>query len=324
MTSEPAYTPLTWRAAALDRPSAIALGNFDGVHLGHRRILEALRARAEAEGLEPVALTFEPHPRQFLFPDARTSLLTSPREKAARMAELGITVVTLVFDADLAALSAEAFATDVLMGRLRGTCFFLGSDHRFGKGARGDAALLRSLATGSTQGNGKHGMDCVTEIAPAFESGELVSSSGIRHHLKTGNIARANILLGRPYSLRGTVGPGDGRGRQLGYPTANLQIEDPRKILPFGVFGGTVVVDGTPRSAVANIGLRPTFKEGNPEPAVEIHLLDWTGDLYGKTLDFEVLHFLRPEQRFDGIESLKRQIAIDIEKWRKIGISGSF
>jgi riboflavin kinase/FMN adenylyltransferase len=318
MLPEPAYTPLAWRDAHLDRPSAIALGNFDGVHLGHRRILEALRARAEAEGLEPVALTFEPHPRQFLFPDARTSLLTSPREKAERMAELGITVVTLAFDADLAALTAESFANDVLMGRLRGTCFFLGSDHRFGKGARGNAALLRAQTTTETSA------DSVVEVPPAYESGELVSSSGIRHHLKTGNIVRANTLLGRPYSLRGIVGPGDGRGRQLGFPTANLVVEDPRKILPFGVFGGTVTVDGTLHSTVANIGMRPTFQGGTPEPTVEIHLLDWAGDLYGQTLDFEILHFLRPEQRFAGIESLKHQIALDIEKWRKIEISGSF
>ena len=295
--------------------TAIALGNFDGVHLGHRRILEALRARAQADGLEPVALTFEPHPRQFLFPDARTSLLTSPREKAALLAELGITVVTLTFDADLAALTAEEFANDVLIGRLRGACFFLGSNHRFGKGARGDATLLRTLLGAHTEGS-----EVVLEVPPAFESGELVSSSAIRHHLKNGNVARANTLLGCPYALRGTVGPGDGRGRQLGFPTANLRIEDVRKILPFGVFGGQVTLDGVRHSVVANIGMRPTFKEGTPEPLVEIHLPDWSGDLYGQPLDFELLQFLRPEQHFDGIESLKRQITLDVETWKKVAI----
>jgi riboflavin kinase/FMN adenylyltransferase len=293
--------------------TAIALGNFDGVHLGHRRILEALRARAAAAGLDPVALTFEPHPRQFLFPEARTSLLTSPREKEALIAALGVTVVTLPFDAAMAALAAEDFAAEVLVKRLRGAHFFLGTNHRFGRGARGDAALLRSLAGGT---------DRVEEIPPVFEGGELVSSSGIRHHLKDGNVARAGVLLGRCYRLRGTVVRGSERGRLLGFPTANLRVEDPRKILPFGVFGGHAFVEGHPpaRSAVANIGMRPTFNGGDPEPSVEIHLLDWEGDLYGRTLEFELRHFVRAERRFDGVETLRRQIAEDVENWKKADI----
>jgi riboflavin kinase/FMN adenylyltransferase len=310
-------TVLSWRDLEADGApgaSAIALGNFDGVHLGHRRILDALRARAKADGLEPVALTFEPHPRQFLFPDAKTSLLTTPREKTALIEAEGVTVVTLAFDADLAALEADTFASDVLMTRLRGAHFFLGDDHRFGKGARGNAALLR--ARGAAGGLGP---DCVTTVAPAVDAGEPVSSSSIRHHLKDGRIARANTLLGRPYSLSGTVVPGAARGRTLGFPTANLRPEDPRKILPFGVLGGFVLLpDGLRHPAVANIGLRPTFHDVPPEPSVEVHLLDWTGSLYDQPLTFEFHHFVRPEQKFDGLEALKRQIVLDVDSWRNL------
>ncbi len=300
--------------AASAAASVIALGNFDGVHRGHCRVLDAVRTRARAQGQRPLALTFEPHPRQFLFPDAKTSLLTTPREKAALIEAQGVSVVTLAFDADFAALDAETFATEVLIKRLRGAHFFVGADHRFGKGARGDATLLGAL--GAAAG---FGPDCVTLVTPAVEDGELVSSSGIRHHLKDGRIARANHLLGRPYSLSGTVVPGSARGRTLGFPTANLSPEDPRKILPFGVFGGYACLpDGTRHAAIANLGLRPTFHATPPEPSVEIHLLDWTGDLYHQPLSFEFHHFVRPERKFEGIEALKTQIMGDIAAWRAI------
>jgi riboflavin kinase/FMN adenylyltransferase len=312
MTSGNPTHDASWRDVRLIRPSAIALGNFDGVHLGHRRILEALRARAEAAGLEPVALTFEPHPRQFLFPDAKTSLLTSPREKAALIGALGVTVVTLSFDADLASLAAEDFATGVLMDRLRGACFFLGADHRFGKGGRGDVALLRSLV-GAKSGTKDSG-DYVTEVPPETKNGELVSSSAIRHYLKNGKVERANAMLGRLYSLSGTVGHGAGRGRGIGFPTANLQVEDSRKILPFGVFGGVAILDGESRSAVANIGLRPTFS--GTEPSAEVHLLDWSGDLYGREMTFEFRQRLREEKRFDSTDALRDQIRRDVAGWR--------
>jgi riboflavin kinase/FMN adenylyltransferase len=318
MTPSPApeqgFSPAReWHQVAREKPSAIALGNFDGVHLGHRRILEALREKALAEGVEPIALTFEPHPRQFLFPESKTSLLTSPREKAALIAALGIELVTLTFDAGFAALSAEAFVTDVLVKRLRGAHFFLGDNHRFGKGARGDISLLRALVNESGQGGR------VNEIPPVLDQGEIVSSSVIRHHLKDGNVARAAALLGRSYSLRGTVVRGAARGRELGFPTANLRVEDPRKILPFGVYGGVAKFGdgargGMPVSAVANIGLRPTFS--GPEPSVEVHLLDWDGDLYGRELEFELREHLRPERRFDSIEALRDQIRRDVAAWR--------
>jgi riboflavin kinase/FMN adenylyltransferase len=314
-------TALSWRDLHVDLSpssgSVIALGNFDGVHVGHRHIFDALRERAAADGLKPLALTFEPHPRQFLFPDAKTSLLTTPREKVSLIHAQGVTVVTLAFDAALAALSAEMFVTDILFDRLHGRHFFLGPDHRFGHRARGTADLLRT--EGADAGLGEN---CVTSIAPAHESDELVSSSAIRHHLKNGDVLRANAMLGRPYSLTGSVVTGAARGRTLGFPTANLRPEDPRKILPFGVFGGYAILsDGSRHPAVANLGLRPTFHDAPPEPSVEIHLLDWSGTLYDQPLTFEFHHFVRPERKFDGLEALKAQIVLDVEAWRKLSNS---
>lgn len=307
--STPDFSARAWTTLARrDRPAVVALGNFDGVHVGHQHILRTLKARAEALGADAIALTFDPHPREFLFPDRRTSLLTTPREKADRIAAHGVEPITLSFDAGLAGMEAEAFVHDVLQGRLRGVHFLMGTDHRFGRGARGNLALLRELA----------GAEHVSDIEPVAVDGVTASSSAIRHRLKEGDVAGANAMLGRPYRLRGTVVPGAARGRLLGFPTANLAVDDPRKTLPFGVTGGRVFLgdDVAPVPAVANIGLRPTF-DGGKTPSVELHLLDWSGDLYGRTLEFEMEAFIRPEMRFDGPDSLKRQIAEDVRGWRE-------
>jgi riboflavin kinase/FMN adenylyltransferase len=301
-------TPMTPRDTV--PASAIALGNFDGVHLGHRRILEALRAHAAAHGLRPLALTFDPHPRHFFAPERKAVLLTPPREKEALIAALGVEVATLPFDAAVAALPAEAFVRDVLHARLGGKAFFLGPDHRFGRGALGDAALLRALCE-----HAGHGESSVTEIAPVSLDGDIVSSSAIRARIEAGDPAGAAAMLGRPYSLSGEVVRGRERGRLLGFPTANVRPEDPRKILPaFGVYAGHARFDGEERPALANIGLRPTF--GEPEPSIEIHIPDGSFDLYGKTVEFTVEAALRPERKFESPEALRSQIARDVENWR--------
>ncbi len=299
-------TPLDWKSLSRSRPALVALGNFDGVHLGHRRILEALRAEADRLKLDPVALTFEPHPRAFFFPDKRTVLLTSAREKEELIAALGISVVTLVFDSGLAGLEAGDFIREILIRRLQGRRFFLGPDHRFGKGAVGNAEWLRKT----------FGSDSIHEIAPVEQHGETVSSSAIRHHLKAGRVEEAGAMLGRFYSLRGEVVRGEGRGRQLGFPTANLRLEEERKALPaFGVYGGEARIGDDRFPAVGNIGLRPTFA-GEKIPSVEIHLRGIDEDLYGKELGFELRRFIRPEKAFDSGESLRRQIAEDVAAWR--------
>ena len=291
-------------------PTAIALGNFDGVHIGHHHILQQLQSEAKSRGLEPVALTFDPHPRHFLFPDQKAPLLTPYLEKEMLLRNCGVDAVTLEFNSEMANLSAEDFISEVLIKKLRGEFFLLGPGHRFGKGAKGNIELLISML----------GKDRVREIPPIIdESGEVVSSSSIRRHLEAGQVEYANRMLGRSYCLRGEVAHGAERGRTIGFPTANLKLEDDRKALPaFGVYGGTASFKDRRVSAVGNIGLRPTI-EGFHAPSVEVHLIDFNEDLYGIDLVFEIQHYLRPEKKFDSLESLKNQIAQDVADWRSHG-----
>lgn len=300
-------TPQNWQGLSRTRPSVVALGNFDGMHLGHRRLLESLQQASKRLALDPVVLTFEPHPRHFLFPEKRTVLLTPPREKAERLAEFGVEVITMVFDNTLAQMSGEDFIR-VLVERLQGQHFLLGPGHRFGKNAKGDAQMLERML-GSSSGNK------VKEIPPEIlEGGMVVSSSHIRRFLEEGQIEMANRMLGRPYFLRGKVIRGEERGKSLGFPTANLWLEDERKALPaFGVYGGRALFKNQFYSAVANLGVKPTFS--GHSATIEIHLLEFTGDLYGEELGFEVQHFLRPEQKFASIEALRAQIGLDIAHW---------
>ncbi len=300
---------LDWRSLSRPRPTAIALGNFDGVHLGHRRILGALREEAVRRSLDPVVLTFDPHPRHFLFPEQKAPLLTPPREKEALMRECGVDVLTLAFDAGMAAVSAEEFVSEVLIRRLHGEAFFLGPGHRFGNKARGDAELLKSFPGVKKA--------AVWEIAPVIdETGEIISSSSVRRHLEAGQTELANRMLGRPYRLRGQVIHGAERGRLLGFPTANLRLEDERKAYPaYGVYGGAAIFGDRRFSAVANIGFRPTLA-GPKALSVEVHLLDFNEDLYDRELTFEIRHYLRPEKAFDSLDSLRRQISEDVSAWR--------
>jgi riboflavin kinase / FMN adenylyltransferase len=309
-------TPLQWNALARPRDTAVALGNFDGVHVGHRRALESLRAHAVAHDLEPVALTFDPHPRQYFIGPEQGRLLTPPGEKEALIAQLGVTPVTLRFDAGLAAMAAEDFISEVLLGRLRGRAFFLGPNHRFGQGALGDAALLRRVTTHPAN----QSPASIHEVDPVRLDGKVVSSSAIRRLLEEGDVEGTARMLGRPYSLTGTVAGGSGRGRLLGFPTANLDTGDPRKIIPaFGVYGGVATFGGTSLPAVANLGMRPTF--GGTAPALEVHVLDWEGDLYGKPFEFGILRRLRPEKRFESPEALRAQILADVEEWQNFAKS---
>jgi len=303
-------TPIQWRSLSNTDPAAIALGNFDGVHAGHRRVFKELREEASRRNLKPLALTFEPHPRHFFSPEKKSPLLTPFLEKESLIRDCGVEVITLSFDPDMADLSAEDFISEVLLQRLCGEVFFLGPGHRFGKGALGNAELLRTRL-------GKTESDPVREIAPVIdETGEIISSSSIRRHLETGQTESANRMLGRNYCLHGEVAHGEERGRQLGFPTANLRLEDNRKALPaFGVYGGRVFLRDRFVSAIGNIGLRPTF-EGAKGPSVEVHLLDVNEDLYSHKLGFEILHYLRTEKTFDSLASLKNQIALDVAAWK--------
>ncbi|HKP96818.1 MAG TPA: riboflavin biosynthesis protein RibF [Fibrobacteria bacterium] len=298
---------LPWTAVRRQDPCIVALGNFDGVHLGHRRILESLLRESAASGLAPVLVTFEPHPRYFFKPLEKPSLLSTPGEKRALLGEWPVEVIPLAFDMGLAGLDAEAFIEAFLKDRLQGRRFLLGHDHRFGKGARGDASLLQ-----------RHVRDPQADVLilePYQWQGEVVSSSAIRAHLEAARIERANTLLGRPFSYAGKVARGDGRGRGLGFPTANLDLGYPFKaIAALGVYGGMAVVDGREVPAIANIGMRPTF--GGEAVKIEVHLLDFDQDLYDKGLEFRLLFHVRPECKFPSVEALRRQVEKDIAETR--------
>lgn len=289
------------------RPSAVALGVFDGVHLGHRAILGAAVADARTSGVRAVACTFEPHPMEVLQPDRAPLPITTLEERLSLIAACGADeAVVLTFTRALAAVEPEAFVEDVLVDRLQARQVVVGFNHRFGRGARGDAALLREL--GGRLGFG------VDVIPPLTVDGVPVSSTAIRTALARGDLDAAARMLGRPYTLPGKVVAGAGRGRTLGFPTANVAPERPVLVAP-GVYACTVDVGGQQRRAVVNIGVRPTF--GEEALAVEAYLLDFSGDLYGRTVRLTFVSRVREERRFPSVDALRAQIADDVETARK-------
>jgi riboflavin kinase / FMN adenylyltransferase len=286
--------------------SVVALGAFDGIHLGHRAILGT--AVAHARGLELLALacTFDRHPMEVLQPDRAPLPITTLDERLELIAETGIdTTVVIPFTRSVAGVEAQAFVQDVLVGTLKAQEIVVGFNHRFGRGARGDAALLEHLA-------GRLGFR--THIVPAFLVDDIaVSSSEIRGALQRGDLPAAARLLGRHYSIRGEVVRGAGRGRTLGFPTANVRTERPLG-LPPGVYVCDVLWGPHRHLAVVNAGVRPTF--GETELAVEAHLLDFTGDLYDQRVTLVFLRRLRDERKFPSVEALKEQIALDVASAR--------
>jgi riboflavin kinase / FMN adenylyltransferase len=289
------------------RPSAVALGVFDGVHLGHRAILGAAVAHARAIGSPAVACTFDPHPLEVLQPDRAPLAITTLDERLELIAACGVDeVVVLAFTRELAAMEPEAFVKDVLVDRLAARQVVVGFNHRFGRGARGDAALLRELGA-----RGGFGVDV---IEPLTVDGVPVSSTAIRAALGRGDLEAAVRMLGRPYTLPGKVVAGAGRGRTLGFPTANIAPDRPVLVAP-GVYACTVEVANQPRRAVVNVGVRPTFDEKTL--AVEAYLLDFSGDLYGQTVRLMFRSRVREERRFSSVDALRAQIADDVETARR-------
>ncbi len=289
------------------RPSAVALGVFDGVHLGHRTILGAAVAHARAIGSPAVACTFDPHPLEVLQPDRAPLPITTLDERLELIAACGVDeAVVLAFTRELAAMEPEAFVKDVLVDRLDARQVVVGFNHRFGRGARGDAALLRELGA-----RGGFGVDV---IEPLTVDGVPVSSTAIRAALGRGDLEAAVRMLGRPYTLPGKVVAGAGRGRTLGFPTANIAPDRPVLVAP-GVYACTVEVADQPRRAVVNVGVRPTFDEKTL--AVEAHLLDFSGDLYGQTVRLMFRSRVREERRFSSVDALRAQIADDVETARR-------
>lgn len=287
--------------------SVLALGNFDGVHLGHQAVLAETVAIAKRLNAPAAALTFEPHPREFFNPIVAPLNIISSASKAALLENAGLQALfVLRFDAALAERSAESFVRDILVAALNVRHVVTGENFTFGKGRGGTALLLE--AWGKTHGFG------YTRVAPVGGE-EACSSTRIRALLKAGDVHGASALLGRPYAVTGPVLHGDKRGRTLGFPTANIAVAH---LFPpaFGVYAiRTTLQDGRRIPGVANLGIRPTV-EGKT-PLLEAHLFDFNEDLYGQTLHVELTAFLRPERKFDTLDALKKQILEDSAIARK-------
>jgi riboflavin kinase / FMN adenylyltransferase len=302
-----------WRSTpALWKGGAVALGNFDGVHRGHQALLAHTGQRASALGAPLVTLTFEPHPRRFFVPDTGPFRLTMPPAKVRLLAQYGVqAVLAQRFDSAFAALSADAFIDEVLLAGLGARHVVCGYDFTFGARRSGNVEMLREQ--GRRKGFG------VTVLDPVMNEGEIYSSTRIRETLRHGWAREAAELLGHAWEIEGTVELGDQRGRTIGFPTANVALGEhlrPR----FGVYAVRAMVDGQDgsewRDAVANLGRRPTF--GKLQENFEVHLFDFAGDLYGKTLRVALVDFIRPEMKFSGLDQLKAQIAADGQTARSI------
>jgi riboflavin kinase / FMN adenylyltransferase len=289
-------------------PTAIALGNFDGVHQGHQRVITP--AIATSEGLVSTVLTFNPHPQEF-FTGTTRLLLTPIAEKIEQLKALGVQqLVLLPFDRAIAALTPQEFMQQILIDQLQARQISVGFNFRFGCKRCGSVEDLQAMWG-----------DRVNVVTEQLMHDELdskddnlpvrISSSAIRAALAQGEVDTAHTLLGRPYSLIGNVVAGQQMGRKLGFPTANLQLH-PQKFLPRdGVYAVQVInLADEPMAAVMNIGVRPTVT-GDRQRTVEVHLLNWSGDLYGQELCVNLVKFLRPEQKFDSLDALKQQIKTD-------------
>ena len=300
-------------AAALP-PVALTIGNFDGVHKGHQAILDRLCRAAAARLLVACVLTFEPHPREFFAPLSAPTRLTSLREKLELLGAKGIGRVHVQrFARALASMPAEAFVEQVLCRALQARWILIGDDFRFGTRRAGDVALLRTLGERS-------GFEVET-VQTIEHAGSRVSSSSVREALISGELRRAEALLGRPYSISGRVVHGNQLGRELGFATANIQLQHNRPPL-MGIYAvrvhGVHALDGKPRHAhdgVASLGVRPTIKSAG-QAVLEVHLFDFTGELYRRHLRVDFLHKIRDEEKYPDLESLRAQIARDCEAAR--------
>ena len=288
--------------------TGLTIGNFDGLHRGHRAMLDRLVEKSRELQLPCSVLTFEPHPREFFSPLAAPARLSRLREKLELLAEAGIQRThVLRFGARLAALAADRFVEEVLLRGLGVRWLLVGRDFRFGARRAGDFALLEAAAAG-----GRFEVEAMGDV---LESGQRISSSGVRSALAAGDLAGAARLLGRGYSMSGRVAHGEKLGRTLGFPTANIVLR--RRPPVAGIFAVTAELEETRvvLRGVASVGRRPTVKE-NAAPLLEVHLFDWAGDLYGRHLRVEFLHKLRDEAKYEGLDALRAAIARDAQQAR--------
>ncbi len=291
--------------------TSLTIGNFDGIHLGHQHLLRQVVEDARAHNRTPAVVTFQPHPRQVLHPETRILYISSWEERLALMGDLGIELVAVVrFTPEVANLSAEAFVR-ALIDRLGMEALWVGPDFALGRGREGDIPHLRALADR---------LGFTFHVVPPFEvDGEPVHSSRIRYLVgEKGDMRAAARLLGRCFSLSGIVVHGDGRGRQIGIPTANLAVA-PNRLLPAnGVYATWAILDGERWPSATNVGIRPTVSGDNPIRTVETHIIGLRRNLYYQLIRLEFVERLRPEKRFANIDELKRQIREDVARAAQI------
>lgn len=279
---------------------AIAIGNFDGLHLGHQALLARLIAIAKSHALTPAVMTFEPHPREYFNPQNAPARLSTLREKLEHFKRAGVAQVYVCqFNQTFAQISAQDFMSDILRSRLNVSIILVGEDFRFGAKRSGSVTDFR-----------ENGFDLISP-PQVQQNNERVSSTRVREALAAGQLARATLLLGRPYSISGKVVHGAKRGRQLGFPTANVHMRHERPPMT-GVYA--VKLEGL--NAVANLGVRPTIA-GVPKMSLEVHVLDYQGDLYNQHVHVEFLHKIRDEMKFNGLDALTAQITADVNVARK-------
>jgi len=294
--------------AAIQRPTVLTLGVFDGLHLGHQLIMKTVVARAGAVKAVPTVITFEPHPRAVLHPEQAPPLLQTFDQKMEALAVLGIEqTIVIHFDHAFSQIRAEDFLREVVVDRLHAKEVYLGRGFFFGHNREGNIELLRHVS---------QQLGFVADEVPEVRlRGRRIGSTVIRQLLADGRVNLARRMLGRPYGVEGPVARGDARGVGLGFPTANVQPHN-RVIPRRGVYVTSTLIEGQWRRSVTNIGVRPTFGDAL-EPSVETHLMNWSGDLYGDVLRVRFLHRLREEKKFASIDELKNQIGRDVARAQK-------
>ncbi len=298
----------TSELSRLPGPLFLAIGVFDGVHLGHQAVISTSAEHARAANGTPVVVTFDPHPEKILRPQAAPHLLTATPHKIALIRELGVAhLLIITFDKKFSATEPEDFVRQLVKhsNPLREIC--VGHQWSFGKNRRGNLELLNKLGTEFDFN--------VIGIPPVTVNGEVVSSTTIRQAMEVGDLRKAAAMLGREYTVLGTVVRGDDLGKKIGFPTANLSAHN-EQFPPNGVYFAEAKLDGVPYPGVVNLGFRPTLSSSKTERILEIHLLDFDRDIYGKGLELRFIRYLRPEKKFENVDALVHQIERDVQQAR--------
>jgi riboflavin kinase/FMN adenylyltransferase len=297
--------------ARLSGPLFLAIGVFDGVHRGHQAVISTSTEHAQSAKGTPVVVTFDPHPMKVLRPSEAPHLLTATQHKISLIRDLGVRhLLVIKFDKAFAATAPEDFVQHLVTHSkpLREIC--VGHEWSFGKGRRGNLALLRKLGA-------QFDFEVIGIPAVTLRNGEIVSSTAIRHAIEAGDLMKAANMLGREYTILGTVVRGDHFGKKIGFPTANLSAHS-EQFPPNGVYFAQATLDGVVYPGVINLGYRPTVSSGKSERVLEIHLLDFDHDIYGKDIEVRFVRYLRPEQKFENVDALAQQIELDVQQARKL------